>query len=392
MTLLDLSEAPGAGADYAKPELSGECSGDSFVVRSNGMPHYTYVSMTPNPLLEANHSWTVPLNPEVAAETTEIPLLGDAGFGVNGSVWYGPNEGPTPDPYGDPVANGIMDWCGGHTANAYHFHYLTETMLVDWDGDGEPACMDTEDLNGDGKAYVVGDQASPIVGFALDGFPIYGPYGCVDSDCTEVVEFHSSWQNTGYWPGTLGCQTTAECGNPTGGVCDGPMSGSFDPYQCSACATANIDGQITTACMPTTEAWTNHSYVETTGDTWLDECNGRIGPDGTYRYHATKTFPYILGCYKGTPGAGEAGGGPTGGGDDDPPDDGGPPDGGPSSCTTDADCDGECPGASQGCVCDNGPNGMICVPACSSDTDCPPGLACDTGKGICIPPGGPPGG
>jgi hypothetical protein len=33
----------------------------------------------------------------------------------------------------------------------------------------------------------------------------------------------------------------------------------------------------------------------------LDECNGRIQPDGTYGYHATLTFPYIVGCLKGTP-------------------------------------------------------------------------------------------
>ena len=52
---------------------------------------------------------------------------------------------------------------------------MTETMLIDWDGDGEPACMDAEDLNEGGQSYVIGDQPSPIVGFALDGFPIYGP-------------------------------------------------------------------------------------------------------------------------------------------------------------------------------------------------------------------------
>ena len=28
-----------------------------------------------------------------------------------------------------------------------------------------------------------------------------------------------------------------------------------------------------------------------------------MGLDGTYRYHATREFPYVLGCYKGTPNA-----------------------------------------------------------------------------------------
>ena len=33
----------------------------------------------------------------------------------------------------------------------------------------------------------------------------------------------------------------------------------------------------------------------------LDKCHGRCGADGKYRYHMTKTYPYILGCYRGTP-------------------------------------------------------------------------------------------
>ena len=33
----------------------------------------------------------------------------------------------------------------------------------------------------------------------------------------------------------------------------------------------------------------------------LDECHGRLDSDGNYQYHTTADFPYILGCYKGTP-------------------------------------------------------------------------------------------
>ncbi|XP_021346187.1 uncharacterized protein LOC110445732 [Mizuhopecten yessoensis] len=32
----------------------------------------------------------------------------------------------------------------------------------------------------------------------------------------------------------------------------------------------------------------------------LDKCHGRIGSDGRYRYHMTFTFPYILGCFRGS--------------------------------------------------------------------------------------------
>ena len=33
----------------------------------------------------------------------------------------------------------------------------------------------------------------------------------------------------------------------------------------------------------------------------LDKCHGRCGVDGKYRYHMTKTYPYIMGCFRGTP-------------------------------------------------------------------------------------------
>ncbi|XP_072051325.1 uncharacterized protein [Amphiura filiformis] len=33
----------------------------------------------------------------------------------------------------------------------------------------------------------------------------------------------------------------------------------------------------------------------------LDKCHGRCGEDGKYRYHMTKVYPYILGCFRGTP-------------------------------------------------------------------------------------------
>ncbi|PIK59079.1 hypothetical protein BSL78_03961 [Apostichopus japonicus] len=33
----------------------------------------------------------------------------------------------------------------------------------------------------------------------------------------------------------------------------------------------------------------------------LDECHGRFNSEGVYQYHTTSDFPYILGCYKGTP-------------------------------------------------------------------------------------------
>jgi hypothetical protein len=252
---MDISNVDGPGTGYADPELTVTCLDESVIVQSNGMPHYTFQPMTPNPLQEQAFDWSFPRYPEVAASPTEIPLLGTAGVAINGIPIYGPNEGPQPDPFGDPIYNNLLDWCMGHTGGNgdYHYHALLESCLAEAVSSGE---------------------TSPILGYAMDGFPVYGPTGCVDESCTAVVEFKSSWEQIG-----------------------DPETYVWDAYACTQSSCDEADGE------------------------YLDACNGRVGPDGSYRYHATADFPYILGCYAGTASDSSGDGAPGGGG--------GPPGGGP---------------------------------------------------------------
>ncbi len=245
-TLLDVASAPGPGGGYPDPELSGACEGDSFVVESNQVPHYTFVALTPNELVAVETTWEITTSPEVADDPTDIPLLGLVGFTVGGTPFYGPNEAEFPDPYGDPVYNGITDGCSGHTAAAYHNHALRQVCLTPDGLVAEPWTLPDPDPS----------EPSPVLGWAMDGFPVYGPYGCADAECSEVVEY--------------------------------------------------VSGYVQIAD-PTTYAWDAHEYEESAEPEVLDECNGHVGPDGDYHYHATATFPYILGCYRGTP-QGEGGG------------------------------------------------------------------------------------
>ena len=228
---LDVSESPGPGPGYARPSVEASCDGDELVVRSNGIPHYEFVQVTPNPLKEQDQEVRLPARPQRAAAPTPIGLLGSIGIAVNGVVIFGPNEGPVPaeEQFGDPIFNAIMDACMGHTALQYHYHALVQKCLSSGVKDGE---------------------RSPVLGFGLDGFPIRGPWGCADAECSEIVRYRSSWRQV------------------------------REPHQ---------------------DAWDAYEYVEMDGPEYLDACNGHTGPDGDYHYHATETWPYILGCYAGTP-------------------------------------------------------------------------------------------
>ena len=245
-TLIQPDPHPSNSA-YADPEVSGSCSGESFTVTSNGIPGYEFQQITPNALSAQNHSWTVPVAPDLPDLAEDVPLLGSIAFTTTGLPIFGPTEGPQPaaQAFGDPIFNGIVDFCNGHTAQRgdYHNHAILQECI--------------------GGSIAAG-EASPILGYALDGFPIYGPTGCLDAACAQVVEFKSSWEQ----------------------IAD-----------------------------PTSDAWDAYEYVEKADETYLDECNGRVGSDGTFRYHATTEFPYVLGCYAGTDTLkATGGGGGTGGG------------------------------------------------------------------------------
>jgi len=102
-----------------------------------------------------------------------------------------------------------------------------------------------------------GSAESPVIGFAADGFPIYGPYISVDGKIRKAT---SSYQLKS------GSREAIKGVNP-GGSYDGTYR---DDYE----------------------------YIAGEGD--LDECNG-MTKDGVYGYYVTESYPWMIGCYKGTP-------------------------------------------------------------------------------------------
>ncbi len=109
---------------------------------------------------------------------------------------------------------------------------------------------------------------SPVIGFAADGFPIYG--SCFDDEGT-VRKARSSY-------------VLKNGGGPRQNI-DGY---STPKARQGSVASSNYDGQFRG----------DYEYLEGAGD--LDKCNGAV-VDGQYGYYITDEFPWVLACFSCTP-------------------------------------------------------------------------------------------
>ena len=281
------------GDEDLSPTLSVSCSGDEVSVTSNGVVNYDYSPIDPDGVggyigdaqsraPDVNEqTFTFPSSPEVASSPSALPTEGTVAVLSNGIQIYGPNEALV-DKGADPVPHGLLDYCNGHV-NVYHHH-------------GHPACFFSYPTLGGASSLLQEGVAGQVVGYALDGFPIYAPYACSDEACSSVLEVKSSWDydTSATW--------TIDSNGLSGDCATDDAGGYSDNY-----------------------AWSCNVFTAQKDDTaehlYADECNGRTQPDGSYAYYATKDFPYFLGCFKGTATNAGAGGNNNGGG----PPGGGPP-------------------------------------------------------------------
>ena len=209
----------------------------------------TFVAAVPN-------SYSVTKTPTDAAMPTPISLNYDNAIFLNGvkldvlaAACYGVgpdmlgqerrgcNDMQTPWRY-DPMFGSSSFGTDSHNAHTqpdgtYHYH-------------GNPMALFNSDVE------------SPVIGFAADGYPIFGPYINDGGTLREVVP--------GY---TL--KTGARANQLGEGAFPG---GNYD-------GTYRDDYEFTSA-----------------GD--LDECNG-MTRNGVYGYYISNAFPWAINCFKGTP-------------------------------------------------------------------------------------------
>ncbi|MEJ6394599.1 YHYH protein [Gymnodinialimonas sp. 2305UL16-5] len=231
-------------------------------LQSNGIPNHDFGDAERNfatPAAEIDHDFSIPRSPRQAETATALSHGRFDGILLNGVVLhilsagcYDP-DGPRVDANGnvqagcpadhpwllDPMAENAPfaeDTHNGHTQPDGMYHYHGNPMAL---FDSAP-----------------GPDGSPVIGFAADGFPIYGSYF---RDASGTVRQAVS----GY--------ELRDGDRPTG---NGNPGGTYDGLY-------------------------RADYVYTgAGD--LDECNG-MTVDGQYAYYITDSFPWAMACLTGTP-------------------------------------------------------------------------------------------
>jgi len=284
-----------SGNDEEECSVTISSDGVYMTISTPGIANHDMEGGTAGNIVAQDFDWKLPItptnntncNPIVSINGCDIaPDRGPVAVAVNGVPFYGPEDGPG----GDAVAHeiGIYDEdrqeidlgiCGAHMGpGGYHYHF-----------DGN--CMHWHNETNEDSDYefskVDNSTHSPIIGFAFDGYPIYGSYGHVDGNVTLMRSNYILKENSG-----MGYN-------------------GIDDYE----------------------------YSPDNGG-HLDACNGRFSPtpefpDGIYHYYSTmpimgsnpdanNAFPYFINCYRGVAEDSNAdGGGGDEGGQNGPPDDDG---------------------------------------------------------------------
>ncbi len=243
-------------------------SSNNVYISCSSVPAYTIGPWQANPNVpsDQNHVFKITLNPAKNTGTLVNTPLGHIGVWSNGVSIYDPEDGMSYNNAGVWNQNALyyegisFDDCLGHPAGNGEYHHHVN-----------PDCLyDKTDSS----------QHSPIIGYAFDGFPIYGAYGYSD---------------------TIGT---------------GPIKRMKSSYELSS-NTTRASGPVVDTAYPAGCFIEDYNYVAGSGD--LDEHNGRFCvtpeyPGGIYAYFVTiddtlyPSYPFVIGpTYYGTVQAGNTG-------------------------------------------------------------------------------------
>ncbi|MFD2179636.1 YHYH protein [Veronia pacifica] len=256
--------------------ISISVDGDKCVIRSNSIPNHDFndtsarfvtdtaelsktYEFAASPKQQASpEPLSLRLSEVVLLNGVKIDLLAAACYGVGqgeqlGNEKIGCFDDQIDNPWRyDPMSSLNRFGTDRHNAHVqptgeYHYH-------------GNPIALFLQDC--------AGREASPVIGFAADGFPVFGRCFRDPTDGETKVATSSYQLKTGARKDQAGYTT------PVGGV--------------GSVASNTYDGQFR-------GDW---QFIEGSGS--LDVCNG-MTINGQYGYYVTDSYPWVLGCFKGKP-------------------------------------------------------------------------------------------
>ena len=272
-----------------------EYSTNNVFIHTKGIPSYPtgpFPDGNPSQAEDQDAIFKFPLNPVENTGTSTATTGGNIGVFINGVALFDYRDGVAWNPAtnslcggpGNPPCPGgpgaTMDWnrdailaemsgfdCSkGHPAMG-NYHHHQNPSAFDLDLNVVSTICNLYDA--DGLYAIDSTQHSPLIGFAYDGFPIYGTYGYVNTDGTGgIVRIKSSYQ----------LKTTRGTGNVPSET-SWPLGTFREDYE-----------------------YVNHSSQSD----YLDEHNGRFCvtpeyPNGIYCYFTTvdsnwnSAYPYAVG-------------------------------------------------------------------------------------------------
>ena len=277
-------------------------------VSTNGIPAYPtgpFLDGNPSLATDQNAIFKIPLNPTQNTGTLTATTGGNIGIFINGVALFdyrdgvawntttnslcGGLPGMSPCPGGPgasqswnrdavPAEKPGFDCSKGHPAMGnYHHHQNPSAYKLDLN----VISTICDIYDADGLYSIDSNLHSPLIGFAYDGFPIYGAYGYKNADGTGgITRIKSGFQLRNITVRTIWADGT-----------DVP------------------DGPAVSATYPLGYFREDYEFVSHPGQAdYLDEHNGRFCktpeyPNGIYCYFATvdenwnSAYPYAVGPY-----------------------------------------------------------------------------------------------
>lgn len=165
--------------------------GDYIVIKSTGLPDHKSVyypsnnslyqdfsgntfggnafKKNPNSISSQSYVFRIPLNPALASVHAATPL-GPIGISLNGVPFFNQYAGPS-----QPLTNEVVsfDQYWGHPQQTGQYHYHVEPIYL----------------------TTVKTTKSSLLGFLLDGFPVYGPEengNAVTNDMLDAYHGHTA--------------------------------------------------------------------------------------------------------------------------------------------------------------------------------------------------------